>query len=192
MKLSECFSNSLLDIGKADVYILLLLGDTDGLSLVASGLGVLTSGTETPVVTEATVGPDLLEPLKILTELVVKDVGHDLGGLAVLGVALPVEEPVRDLVLTGILDDGDQPLDLLLAQLSSPPVQGNVSLLQADVGVTTSDSLDGGHGEHDARLSVDVGVENTKNVLEIGWDHQRHLQTSLSSISCRSESSNIS
>ena len=41
MKLSECFSNSLLDIGKADVYILLLLGDTDGFSLVSGGLGVL-------------------------------------------------------------------------------------------------------------------------------------------------------
>ena len=86
------------------MYILLLLGHTHGLSLVASGLGVLTSDTETPVVTEPTVGPDLLESLKILTQLVVEDVGHDLGGLAVLHVALPVEEPVRDLVLTGILN----------------------------------------------------------------------------------------
>ena len=80
------------------------------------------------------------------------------------------------------LDDGDQPLDLLLAQLSSSPVQGDIGLLQADVGVTTSNSLDGGHGEHDARLTINVRVQNTKNVLEIGWDHQRHLQTSLSSI----------
>ena len=105
MKLSECFSNSLLDIGKADVYILLLLGHTHGFSLVSSGLGVLTSHTETPVVTEPTVGPDLLESLKILTQLVVEDVGHDLGGLAVLDVTLPVEEPVGDLVLTGILNE---------------------------------------------------------------------------------------
>ena len=86
------------------MYILLLLGHTHGLSLVSGGLGVLTSDTETPVVTEPTVGPDLLESLKILTQLVVEDVGHDLGGLAVLHVALPVEEPVRDLVLTGILN----------------------------------------------------------------------------------------
>ena len=86
------------------MYILLLLGDTDGFSLVSGGLGVLTSDTETPVVTEPTVGPDLLESLKILTQLVVEDVGHDLGGLAVLDVALPVQEPVGDLVLTGILN----------------------------------------------------------------------------------------
>ena len=77
------------------------------------------------------------------------------------------------------LDDGDQPLDLLLAQFSSPPVQGDVCLLQTDVGVATSNSLDGGHGEHDARLTVDVGVENTKNVLEVGRNNQRHLKISL-------------
>ena len=87
------------------MYILLLLGDTDGFPLVSSGLGVLTSDTEAPVVTETTVSPDLLESLKILTELVVKDVGHDLGGLAILDVPLPVEEPIRDLVLTGILNE---------------------------------------------------------------------------------------
>ena len=85
------------------MYILLLLGHTHGFSLVSSGLGVLTSHTETPVVTEPTVGPDLLESLKILTQLVVEDVGHDLGGLTVLDVTLPVQEPVGDLVLARVL-----------------------------------------------------------------------------------------
>ena len=37
-----------------------------------------------------------------------------------------------------------------------------------------TNTFDGGQGEHDARLSLDVGVEHTKNVLEIGWHHQRH------------------
>ena len=159
---------------------------------MTSGLGVLSSDPEAPVVTEATVGADLLETLEVLTKLVVEDVGHHLGGLAVLDVTLPVQEPVRDLVLTGVLkrrdrtdaivttrshlDDGDQPLDLLLAQLSGPPVEGDVGLLQTDVGVTTSDTLDGGHGEHDAGLSIDVGVENTKNVLEVWRNNQRHLK----------------
>ena len=87
------------------MYILLLLGHTHSFSLVSGGLGVLTSHTETPVVTEPTVGPDLLESLKILTQLVVEDVGHDLGGLTVLDVTLPVQEPVGNLVLTGVLND---------------------------------------------------------------------------------------
>ena len=71
---------------------------------MTSGLGVLSSDPEAPVVTEATVGADLLETLEVLTKLVVEDVGHHLGGLAVLDVALPVKEPVGNLVLTGILN----------------------------------------------------------------------------------------
>ena len=62
------------------------------------------------------VGADLLETLKILTELVVQHVRHDLEetsyipgerakihlvGLAILDVPLPVKEPVGNLVLAG-------------------------------------------------------------------------------------------
>ena len=78
---------------------LLLLGHTDGLTLVTGGLGVLTAHTQAPVVTQTPVGTNLLQPLEVLTQLVVKDVGHDLQGLAVLDVALSVQEPVGDLVL---------------------------------------------------------------------------------------------
>ena len=66
------------------------------------------------------VGADLLETLKILTELVVQHVSHDLEetelysrcpkrakihlvGLAILDVPLPVKEPVGNLVLAGVL-----------------------------------------------------------------------------------------
>ena len=84
---------------------------------MTSGLVVLS-----PVVTEATVGADLLETLEVLTKLVVEDVGHHLGGLAVLDVT-PVQEPVGDLVLARILHDRHQLLDLLLVELTSPPGQ---------------------------------------------------------------------
>ena len=49
-------------------------------------------------------------------------------------------------------------------------------LLEDDVGVPATDSLDGGHGEHDVALAVNVGVHDTQNVLEVGWDDQRHLE----------------
>lgn len=55
---------------------------------------MLTADTEAPVVTETTVGTDLLEALKIVTELGVNTVGEDLGVLAVDDIALPVEEPL--------------------------------------------------------------------------------------------------
>lgn len=62
-----------------------------------------------------TVGADLLEALKILTENVVEAVGQDLAVLALLGVLLPVEEPVWDLVLAGVLHDSDDLLDFILS-----------------------------------------------------------------------------
>lgn len=76
----------------------LLLGDTNGSAAATSGLGVLTTDTETPVVTETTVSTDLLQALEILTELAVNVVGQDLAVLAIDDVALPVEEPGGDLV----------------------------------------------------------------------------------------------
>ena len=74
------------------------------------------------------------------------------------------------------LHDGDKLLNLLLVEFSGSPAEGDIGLLQAKVGVTTTNTLDGGQGEHDASLSINVGVENTKNVLEVWGNNQRHLE----------------
>lgn len=67
---------------------------------------------------ETSVGADLLEALEVLTELAVDTVGQDLEVLAVDNVALPVEEPGGDLVLGGVLDDGDDTLKLFRGKLT--------------------------------------------------------------------------
>lgn len=76
----------------------LLLGHTDGSAAAASGLGVLTTDTETPVVTETTMSADLLQALEIVTELGGDTVSKNLAVLAIDDITLPVEEPIRDLV----------------------------------------------------------------------------------------------
>ena len=73
------------------------------------------------------------------------------------------------------LHDRDQLLGVVLGQLAGPLGQGDVGLLQDDVGVPAPDPLDGGEGEHDAGLAVNVGVQHTENVLEVGRNNQRHL-----------------
>lgn len=82
-------------------------------------LGVLTPDTETPEVTETTVRTDLLQPLKVITELRVYTVGQDLRVLAIDDVPLPVQEPQRNLELSGVLDDGDETLELIRVKLAS-------------------------------------------------------------------------
>ena len=97
----------------------LLLGHTDGASTAASGLGVLATDTEAPVVTKTAVGADLLETLEILTELAVQAVGDNLVVLAVDDVALSVQEPGGDLVLGRGLKDGDDALKLFGGEFTS-------------------------------------------------------------------------
>jgi hypothetical protein len=60
---------------------------------------MLTTDTEAPVVTKTTMGTNLLQPLEILTELVVEQISQHLTGLAVLDVTVSIQEPVRDLIL---------------------------------------------------------------------------------------------
>jgi hypothetical protein len=72
----------------------------------------LSTDTETPVVTKTTVSADLLQALKIVTELGVDVVSKNLAVLALDDIALSVEEPGWDLVLSWVLDDGDNSLEL--------------------------------------------------------------------------------
>ena len=58
-------------------------------------------------------------------------------------------------------------------------LRNNFYLLENEVSVTATDTLDSAHGEHDVSLSVDVGVHHTEDVLEVGRDDQRHLGGSI-------------
>jgi len=155
----------------------LLLGHTDGTAATTGRLGVLSADAEAPVVAETTVGTDLLQALKIITELGVDTVGEDLGVLAVDNVALTVEEPAGDLVGGGVLDDGDETLKLLGGELTCALVQVDIGLLAHKVGVAATDTLDLGQGVDDLLLAVNVGVEQTQDVVEVALlaRYERHV-----------------
>ena len=61
--------------------------------------------------TETTVGADTLQALEILTDLAIDTVGDHVVVLAIADVALSVQEPGGDLVLKGVLEDGDEALE---------------------------------------------------------------------------------
>ena len=48
-----------------------------------------------------------------------------------------------------------------------PFVQIHIGLLADQVRITASDTLDLGEGVHDLLLAIDVGIEQTKNELEV-------------------------
>merc|ERR1719442_86241 len=153
---------------------LLFLRDTNSTSSTAGSLGVLTSDSETPVVTKTSVSPDLLQALQIFTKLVVQKISHYLVGLTVFDILLPIQEPVGNLVLTRVLHNGDDFLNLFFAELTSTFVKIDVSLLEDKVGITTTDSLDGGDCEHNVSFTINVRVHNTQHVLKRTRNDQRH------------------
>merc|ERR1712050_411295 len=135
---------------------------------------MLTTDTEAPVVTETTMGTDLLQTLEILTELAVKGVGKNLRVLSIDTVLLSVEEPVRDFVLAWVGDDGDELLGLFLSKLTSALVHVNISLLTADDSKTATDTLDGIQSKRNFTSFIDVRVHHTKNVQKLLRNDQRH------------------
>lgn len=132
----------------------LLLADTNGTATATGSLGVLTAHTQTPVVTQTTVGADTLETLEILTDLAVEGVGDDLGVLAVGDVALSVQEPCGDLVLGGVLEDGDHTLEFFGGELTGAAIV-KISLGPFAIPVLSS-----------YQIPVDFNLEFTYSVSE--------------------------
>ena len=123
---------------------------------------MLTSDLETPVMSKTSVGTDLLKALKVLTELVVKLVDKQVRVLALSEVTLSVKEPAGDLVLSGVLDDGDDSLELFDSEFTGSLGERNISLLADQVGVTTTDTSNGSQGVHDLDSTIDVSAEQTE------------------------------
>ena len=80
---------------------------------------MLAPDAEAPVVTETTVRPDLLQPLKVVTDLRVHSVGKDLRVLAIDDILLPVEEPSWNFILCRILNDCNNSLQLVRVKVTS-------------------------------------------------------------------------
>lgn len=142
-----------------DVRLLLLVGNSA--TTATGGLGVLTTDTQAEVVTDTTVGLDLLQALKVITQLRVDVVRQELAALAVNNVALPVEEPRGDLELSRVLQDGDNALQLVRVELTGTLAKVDIGLLANNVGVTAANTLDLGQGVLHLDLAVNVGVEQT-------------------------------
>jgi len=137
----------------------------------SSGTGVLAAYTDTPPVTETTMGPDLLHALDVITKLGIEVLGEDLAVLSGLEILLPVKEPEWDLKLAGVLDDGDQLFDLIGRELSSTLVHVDLGLFADEISKPASETLDFGEAENDVPLALNIGVENTQDVLKLRTLH---------------------
>ena len=86
--------------------------------------------------------------------------------LALSVIPLPVEEPSGYSVSLGVVDDAGDGVALGLSELSGSELGVDSEDLADEESEPSSDSLDLVEGKGDGPLSVDVGVENTMDVLE--------------------------
>ena len=127
---------------------------------------MLSSNLESPLVPETSVAPDLEQSLHVFSELGFEDVGCHLQVLSLLVVSLPVEEPTGNAVSLGIGNEIGDGITLRLRQFSGPEFGVESEDLADEESKPSADSLDLVECEGDGSLTVDVGVENTVNMLE--------------------------
>lgn len=92
--------------------------DSNSAASAASGLGVLSTHTQSVVMTDATVAPNLLQSFHVLTELVVEIVDEQVVILSVANVLSSVDHPKGNFVFEGVLDDVDYALKIRLCEFS--------------------------------------------------------------------------
>lgn len=92
------------------------------------------------------------------TKLGVKVLCKDLSVFTSLKVLLPIQEPEWNLELSGILDNGNELLNLIRSQLTGTFVHVNLSLLADDVRKTTTQTLNLCQRKHDIAFALHVGI----------------------------------
>jgi len=140
---------------------------------------VLSTDTYAPPVTQTTMGADLLHPLDVVTQLGIEVLSEYLRVLAGLEILLPIQEPEGHLELAGVLNDGNELFDLVGREFSGTFVDIDLGLLTDQVGESTSEALNFGKAEDDVSLALNVGVEDTQDVLELVPLHHRHTPVKL-------------
>lgn len=139
---------------------------------------MLAPDSETPFMSETSVGLDLVQSFDVLSELSLEDVGSHLQVLSFFVISEPVEEPPRDSVSFGVVNDVSDGVALLLGELtcSEPGVNSeDLADQESESSAHTSDCLEGeGYGS----FTIDVSVEDTVDMLEVilsVFNDQRHM-----------------
>lgn len=116
---------------------------------------------------ETTVGPDFEEPFDVFSEFGFEDVGGHLQVLAFFVVALSVEEPSGDTVSFGLVNELGDGVALRFSEFTGSKLGVDSEDFADEEAEASADTLDLIKGEGDSPLTVDVGVEDTVNVLEV-------------------------
>merc|ERR1719281_1016451 len=98
-----------------------------------SGLRVLTTHANAPVMAKTTMQAHLLHPLDVFAQALIQEIRVLLRGLAILDVALTIQHICWDLELQWISNDSDDLVDFICGKFTCALVHINVALFADDV-----------------------------------------------------------
>jgi hypothetical protein len=128
-------------------------------------------------VSQTSVTSDFEESFDVLSEFGLEDVRSHLEILSLSVVSLSVEEPSGNTVTFGIVDDACNWIALGLSKLSSSEFRVDSEDLTDKESESSANSLNLVERKRYSPLTIDVGVEDTMNVLEgvlSVFDDERH------------------
>jgi hypothetical protein len=82
--------------------------------------------------------------------------------LSVFDVLLTIEEPVGNLELAWVQQDGGHLFQILFRQFTSTTMDVDSGFATAGEGKTTADTLDSSQSERNLSVTINVRVQNTK------------------------------
>jgi hypothetical protein len=127
---------------------------------------VLSSDLESPFVSNTFVASDFIQSFNIFSELGFEDVGCNLEVLAFFVIFLSVQEPSWDTVSFRVGDNVSDTVTLGFSQLTGSESGVDSQDLADEEPKSSPNTLDLVKSVWDGSLTVDVGVENTVNMLE--------------------------
>ena len=128
---------------------------------------MLSTDSNSPPVTQTAVGTNFLQTFNIITKLGIDILCEDLHVLSGLEILLSIQEPKRNLKLARILDNCYKLFDFIGGKFSRSLVYIDLSLFADKISESATKTLNFSQSENDISLSLNVSVENTKNVLEL-------------------------
>ena len=146
---------------------LFLSFDTDSLSSSTGCFSVLTSDFKTPFVSDTLVASDFIQSFNVFSELGLKDVRSDLEVLSFFIIFLSVKEPSWDSVSFWIIDDVGNTITLGFSQLSCSEFWIDSEDFTDKESKSSSNTFNFIKSIRDGSFTIDVGVKNTMNMLEV-------------------------
>lgn len=121
---------------------------------------------------QTTMSTDFLETFNVIAQFGGNVLGKDLRIFAGFDVFLTIQEPQWNFELAWILNDRNEFFNFIGGQFTGTFVDIDFGFLTNQIPKTTSNPTNLGQSKYDIAFPFDVGIENTKNVLEFRSLHQ--------------------